>query len=134
MDDKDELYKEKFANIWSKLKDHDQRIKSNEDDIENINLSFNVSLTKIASSLEKLEGLPKAVTAMEKSNEKVNISVNNLERTVDGMGKTIDGLEKKVESIDEEGKFNIRKFLQANWIPIGFGLTGVIAWALSLIK
>jgi uncharacterized protein YqgV (UPF0045/DUF77 family) len=129
-----EVYDLKFKNIDENLDDHEKRITKAEDKISDMDKSLQVSIVKTFAAIEKLQELPAVLKSTQETNQDIQKSLITLNNKVDNIDNKVGTLSDKVAKIDEDGKFNIREFIKTNWIPLGIGLAGLIAWAKSFFQ
>lgn len=105
--------------------DHSNRIKKLEKDCDNLDdrvteLDKNTAVNTqvILSSLKNLERLPD--TMIEISNTMISMQgeISKSNERIGELDNKFNLLKDQIDEVDEEGKFNIRKFLKDNWISL----------------
>jgi len=105
--------------------DHSNRIKKLEKDCDNLDdrvteLDKNTAVNTqvILSSLKNLERLPD--TMIEISNTMISMQgeISKSNERIGELDNKFNLLKDQIDEVDEDGKFNIRKFLKDNWISI----------------
>ena len=105
--------------------DHNNRIKKLEKDCDNLDdrvteLDKNTAVNTqvILSSLKNLERLPD--TMIEISNTMISMQgeISKSNERIGELDNKFNLLKDQIDEVDEEGKFNIRKFLKDNWISL----------------
>lgn len=105
--------------------DHSNRIKKLEKDCDNLDdrvteLDKNTAVNTqvILSSLKNLERLPD--TMIEISNTMISMQgeISKSNERIGELDNKFNLLKDQIDEVDEDGKFNIRKFLKDNWISL----------------
>lgn len=108
----------------NKHRDIENRVKSTEEKLSDLEKSFiesKVNNAKIEQILENLAKLPDVMTSMEKTLISMQYEIKEANQNTDILRIDLKDLEKQVSKIDSEGKFNIRTYLKRNF-PLIAGL------------
>lgn len=131
-----------------KHEEHERRIGTLETDLNGLgkrvtqlDKDFAVSKESITQSIQNLSRLPETLEKMNDSMISMQRSLDDNNRKTDGFGEDVKELRSevrhlndKVDAINEEGKFNVRKYLRDNWAALLIGVGGLIAAGSQFLK
>lgn len=117
--------------------DHSNRIGKLEAEVDNLGDMFTrldkenaVTQQKIFSTLESLAKLPEtmvsikdAMVGMQTEITTSNVRMGNLEANVNSLSAQVSKANERITEVDEDGKFNLRKFMQKHTFEIVLALT-----------
>lgn len=112
----------------------EQRVSDVEDEISELKTKQLLDNQKFTMILENLSKLPDAINNMEKTLIGMQEEIKRSGDKTESLEKKFDKLNAKVCEIDEDGKFDIRKWIRQNFIALVLAVTGVGAWISTLIK
>lgn len=130
-----------MENVCNFHSDHVTRIKKVEktceeldDRLTDLDKSTAVINQEVKDALKNLSKLPETMEEINRTmlSMQKEISVSN-QRIGDLDGK-FNSLSNKINEIDEDGKFNIRKWVKDNWITISVLIVGGIYFGKRLIE
>lgn len=105
--------------IYAKLDDHDHRITALESTrpyLQDLTERSIKSYETLASTMQNVQlSMVKMNDKMDAQAESLNALKEDMAAGNRSMSEKITVIETKVANIDEEGKFNIRKWLKTNW-------------------
>lgn len=121
--------------------DHTERIKKLEnkyDDLDDrvtvLDKETAVSRAEIVGVLKNLESLPATMDSIGKTMVSMQGEISKSNDRMGSLEKKFGQLDSRITQVDEEGKFNIRKWIKDNWIGLAIGLTALIYIGTELIK
>ena len=105
--------------------DHESRIKKLQDDYDDLDDRVTeldkdtaVNTQMILSSLKNLEKLPETMSNISKTMISMQGEISKSNERIGDLDTKFNSLSKKIDEVDEEGKFNIRKWIRDNWIAL----------------
>lgn len=139
--------------------EHERRIKVLEKDlsgfgkrITDLDKEYAVTKERMMLSMQDLSKLPdtlnkmnESMVLMQRSLDENNCKTDNFSGDVKDLRDEVKQLNmkvenevkflnEKVEDINEEGKFNIRKYIRDNWVALLVGIAGLIVFSSSFLK
>lgn len=67
--------------------------------------------------------------------DSVEATMNSIDvNQADGLEKRMSAIETEVKKLDDEGKFNIRKWMRDNWIGLAVGLMALVYFGTTVVK
>lgn len=105
--------------------DHESRVKELEagyKDLKNLFTELDkntaVSNEKILGALSNLEKLPETMIEISKTMVSMQGEITKSNEHMSSLDRRVTTLSKKLEEVDEDGKFNIRKWIKENWVAL----------------
>lgn len=121
--------------------DHDNRIRRLENETHELNERISaqerhdaVVSERMTTALDQLAKLPDAIHALNDSTIALARRVDGMQHDINEIKDDLNTVRTKINTIDDESKFNIRKWFKDNWISLAVGLSGLIALGVSVAK
>lgn len=121
--------------------DHDNRIRHMENTIHELSERITaqerhdaVVSERMTTALDQLAKLPDAIHALNDSTIALAHRVDGMQHDINDIKTDLNSVRTKINTIDEESKFNIRKWFKDNWIALSVGLSGLAALGVSIAK
>lgn len=116
----------RLGNAEKKIDDVDIRV----DKLETTTALDNQKFTLI---LENLSGLPSAMSDIRETLILMKNEIREAGDKTDRLEHKFDKLNDRVCQIDSEGKLNLREWIKSNFIPLAIAISGILAWASTLV-
>ena len=119
--------------IYEKLDNHDMRLtklESTRPYLEDLTERSIKSYESLAQTMQDVQlSMVKMNDKMDEQSKSLNALKEDMANGNKNMSEKINIIETKVAKIDDEGKFNIRTYLKANWpwIVVIFGMGWMVA-------
>lgn len=121
--------------------DHENRIVKNERSITeldnrvtDLDKDHAVSKTEILGVLRNLEKLPETMAQISTTMVSMQGEIQSSNDRMGRLENKFNSLDTRISQVDEDGKFNIRKWIRDNWIGLSIGLAALIYFGSEFIK
>lgn len=123
----------RLGNVEKKTYEIDIQVDVIDTRVDELEKSTALDNQRFTLVLENLSGLPKAMNDIKEALVLMKGEIKSAGDQTARLEQKVDKLDKKVCAIDNDGKLNLREWIKQNFIPLAIAVSGIVAWASTLI-
>ena len=124
---------EKHGEFELRLGNAEKEIYDIDNRVDKLETSTALDSQKFTLVLENLTGLPQAMIDIKETLILMQGEIRAAGEKTSRLETKFDTLNKRVCDIDENSKLNVVGWIKANFIPLAIAISGIIAWASTLV-
>ena len=123
----------RLGNVEKKIDEIDTQVDAIDTRVDTLERSTALDNQRFTLVLENLSKLPQAMDDIKDALVLMKGEIKSAGEQTTRLEQKVDKLDRKVCSIDDESKLNLREWIKQNFIPLAIAVSGIIAWASTLV-